>query len=84
MSSGTLEARVAAIASWAVNPQSPPGQKRPLGVEVDPTLGYMSDDGFELALEQGTLFPLAGLDNRELHKKAQPAQIWRLRFTFLF
>ncbi len=84
VSSGTLEARAALIASWAVNAQSPPGQKRPLGVEVDPTLGYLSNDGFELALEQGTLFPLSGLDNPQLHKKAQPAQIWRLRFTFLF
>lgn len=84
VSSGTLEARAAVIASWAVNAQSPPGQKRPLGVEVDPTLAYMSSDGFELALEQGTLFPLSGLDNTGLHKKAQPAQSWRLRFTFLF
>jgi uncharacterized protein (TIGR04551 family) len=82
--SGTLEAKLAAIGSFAVNAQSPPGQKRPLGVEVDPTLAYASSDGFDVALEQGTLFPLAGLDNPELGLKAQPAQIWRLRFIFLF
>jgi uncharacterized protein (TIGR04551 family) len=83
-SSGRLSAELAAIASFAVNHQSAPGQKSPLGVELDPTLSYRSVDGFELALEQATLFPLSGLDNPELGLRAKPAQLWRARATFVF
>jgi uncharacterized protein (TIGR04551 family) len=82
--SGRLTASLAAIASFAVNPESAPGQKRPLGIELDPTLAYASRDGFEVALEQATLFPLAGLDNPELGRSAEPAQLWRLRLTHGF
>ena len=45
---------------------STPGQKAPLGVEIDPTLAYGSRDGFNIALEHAVLFPLSGLDNPEL------------------
>ena len=83
-SSGRLSAELAAVASFAVNHQSAPGQKSPLGVEVDPTLSYRSSDGFELAFEQATLFPLSGLDNPELGLRAKPAQLWRLRAAFVF
>jgi uncharacterized protein (TIGR04551 family) len=82
--SGRLTASLAAVASWAVNAESAPGQKRPLGVELDPTLAYASRDGFQVALEQATLFPLSGLDNRELGLSAEPAQLWRLRLTHGF
>lgn len=82
--SGRLRASAAAVWSWAVNPESAPGGRRPLGVEVDPTLSYESRDGFVLALEQATLIPLAGLDNPGLGLKAKPAQLWRLSAAFTF
>lgn len=82
--SGRLEASLAAVMSWAVNRESAPGERRPLGVEADPTLSYSSSDGFELALEQATLFPLSGLDNPRAELNAKPAQLWRLRAAFVF
>jgi uncharacterized protein (TIGR04551 family) len=82
--SGRLQASLAAVMSWAVNAESAPGGRAPLGVELDPTLRYESRDGFVLALEQATLFPLAGLDNRELDMKAKPAQLWRAFVAYLF
>jgi len=82
--SGRLVASLAGVMSWAVNRESTPGQRRPLGVEVDPTLSYRSQDGFDIALEQATLFPLSGLDNPPARLKAKTAQLWRLRVAFLF
>jgi uncharacterized protein (TIGR04551 family) len=82
--SGRLRASLAGVMSWAVNRESTPGQRTPLGVEVDPTLSYSSNDGFELALEQATLMPLSGLDNPSLGLKAKSAQLWRVRVGFLF
>ena len=81
---GDLTAAVAGIASWAVYAASTPGQRRPLGIEVDPTLSYMHRDGFAVALEHGVLFPLAGLDNPVQHLDAKPAQLVRLRLAFVF
>ncbi len=74
----------AAIASWAVQPASTPGNRNALGVELDPTLYYGSRDGFGVALEQGTLFPQAGLDNPVDHLRAKPAQLWRARLMYAF
>ena len=81
---GELTGSVAGIASWAVYAQSTPGQRRPLGVEIDPTLTYGHRDGFAVALEHAVLFPLAGLDNPVQHLDAKPAQLVRLRLAFLF
>lgn len=81
---GKLEAEVALVASWAVNPESAPGRQRALGIEIDPTLHYRSADGFDFALEHATLFPQAGLDNPELGMSAQPAQLWRARVAFVY
>ena len=61
-----------------------PGQKSPLGIEIDPTLSYGAVDGFGAALEHAVLFPLEGLDNPQLALKAQPAQLIRLRLTYSF
>lgn len=84
VATGRMTLELAAIASWAVNAESAPGGKHPLGVELDPTLAYESRDGFELALEQATLFPLAGLDNVQTGQKAKNAQLWRIRVGFYF
>lgn len=79
---GKLTVGVAGVVSFAAVPESTPSGDRLLGVELDPTLAYVSDVGFSAALEQGTLFPLAGLDGVNL--PAQIAQVWRLRLAYTF
>ena len=81
---GALTAALAGVASFAVTSASTPGQKSPLGVELDPTLSYASRDGFGAAIDYGALFPLAGLDNPALGLSAKPAQLIRLRMSFVF
>lgn len=81
---GEMSASFAAVASWAVQPNSTPGGKNALGVELDPTIYYASRDGFGVALEQAVLFPQAGLDNPDEHLRAKPAQLWRVRLTYAF
>ena len=81
---GQLEARLAAVASFAVYPESTPGGSRPLGIEIDPTIAYDTNFGFSAALEQGTLIPLAGLDNPDLGLNATVAQSWQLRLMYSF
>jgi uncharacterized protein (TIGR04551 family) len=84
MGRGQLRFDVAAIASFAADPASTPSGKRPLGVEVDPTLSFISGVGFGLHLEYAALFPLSGLDNVAPVLRAQPAQLFRVRMDFLF
>jgi uncharacterized protein (TIGR04551 family) len=79
---GKLTIGLAGILSLAAVPSSTPTSERLLGVELDPNLAYVSDVGFSAALEQGTLFPLGGLDGPGL--PAQPAQVWRLRLSYAF
>jgi len=81
---GELELALAGVASFAVYPSQTPSGDRGLGVELDPSITYRSDVGFEAALEQGTLIPLSGLDNVALHLPAKPAQMWRLRLNYRF
>jgi len=79
---GRLDAQLAAVASWAVEPASTPGQARPLGVELDPTLVYLSADGFVLAAEYALLLPMGGLDGPG--RPAKPAQSFRFRLGFAY
>jgi uncharacterized protein (TIGR04551 family) len=79
-----LTAQLAAVVSFAMEAASTPGQKAPLGVELDPTLAYGNRDGFNLALEHAVLFPLSGLDNPEMKLSAKPAQSIRMRATYAF
>jgi len=81
---GTFTASLATIASWAMEAQSTPGGEQGLGVELDPTLVYESDDGFLLSLEHAVLFPLAGLNNPIAGLDASPAQLFRARLMFIF
>ncbi len=83
-SRGALELSLFSVFSFAVEPTSTPSGNRPLGVEIDPTIAYRSDFGFQAALEQGTLIPLSGLDNPELRLNAKPAQVWRVRLAYSF
>jgi len=80
----TLTVSLATIASFAMEPNSAPGQEQPLGVELDPTVEITTTDGFGAALEYAVLFPLAGLDNVLLHYEAQPAHLLRARLSFAY
>lgn len=82
--SGALTFDLALVASWALEPTSTPGQAGPLGLELDPSLSYVSDDGFRVDLDYAVLIPLAGLSNPELGLEARPAQLWRLRLGYHF
>jgi uncharacterized protein (TIGR04551 family) len=81
---GALTLKVSGVASWALYASSTPGGQTPLGVELDPTLGYVSRDGFGMALDYGVLFPLSGLDNVIAGLPAKPAQALRLRLNYAF
>lgn len=89
--SGRLSLELALIASWALEPTSTPGQRSPLGIEVDPTLSYVSDDGLRIDIDYAVLFPFSGLDGLvdpatpELAAlTAKPAQLWRFRVGYHF
>lgn len=74
---------LAGIVSFAHYPSSTPGGERWLGIELDPTLYYTSDDGFGAAFETGFLLPGPALDNPGLGLEAQPAQLYRLRLSYV-
>ena len=79
-----LDAHVAGILSFANETASTPGGHKPLGAEVDATIGYHSDDGFAAVFEYAVLFPLSGLDNPDLGLGAKPAQTAGLHLAFGF
>jgi len=81
---GKLRLQLAGIASFAMNASSTPGLASPLGFEIDPTVSWLSDVGFEAHLEQATLFPLEGLSNPALGLDGTPAQLWRVRLVYGF
>jgi uncharacterized protein (TIGR04551 family) len=68
-----LSLEAVAIASFALEAASAPGQRSPLGVELDLGARYRFDAGFEVRLAWGTLIPLPGLDNLALQLPARPA-----------
>jgi uncharacterized protein (TIGR04551 family) len=82
--SSALVATVAGIASTAIYASSTPGGQKPLGIELDPSIAYVAREGFVAALEGGVLFPLAGLDNPDLHLNAKPAALGRVRLAYRF
>ncbi|MFT7621815.1 MAG: hypothetical protein ACI9WU_000980 [Myxococcota bacterium] len=74
----------ALIASWAHEPTSTLSGDRALGIELDPTLSWVNDDGFSASLEYAVLVPQAGLNNPALGLDARVAQLLRLRAGFGF
>ena len=72
------------VASQANFAESTPGGRKPLGVEIDPTLSYESRDGFGVEAWYAVLFPLAGLDNPVAGLPAGPAQSVQVRMHFRF
>ncbi|HSO40501.1 MAG TPA: TIGR04551 family protein [Labilithrix sp.] len=81
--SAELSGNVAMIASRAVEANSTPSGKAPLGFEIDPSLVFETHS-FLAALDYGVLFPLAGFDNTITNQGAKPAQLIRLRLNYLF
>jgi uncharacterized protein (TIGR04551 family) len=81
---GRLEADLAVVASSALYASSTPGGQRPLGVEFDPTLSYVSRDGFACVLAGGWLLPLAGLDNPAAGLRARSAGLLQVRLHYGF
>ena len=81
---GRLQASAAAIASWAMYPTSTPGQERPLGLEINPSVTYQSYGNFSLGIDHGILFPFSGLDNPQQEMPARPAQMLRLHMAMGF
>ncbi|MCE9572690.1 MAG: alpha/beta fold hydrolase [Deltaproteobacteria bacterium] len=79
---GRLELGAALIASWAVEAASTPSGARGLGVEIDPSLRWLSLDGFSIALDYALLLPGAAFDATAL--AAKPAQALRLRLGYHF
>lgn len=78
-----LSAMTAVIASTAVEKNSTPSGKAPLGVEIDPSL-LLETYAFVAAVDYAVLFPLAGFDNAVTNVSAKPAQLIRLRLNYLF
>jgi len=81
---GELAASLAAVASWAVEPNSAPGGESPLGVEIDPTIAYVTRDGLSAVAEYAVLFPLGGLANAAADLSPRPAQLFRVRLGMVF
>ena len=79
-----VQLTTAVVGSMAVFAESTPGGKRPLGIELDPSLVYTQKGGFLAALDYGVLFPLAGLDNTVAGLVAKEAQMIRLRLVYAF
>ncbi len=81
---GRLELELAATASWAVAAESTPGGASALGVELDPTVSYISRDGFDVRIEGGVLWPGAGFDNPDAGLAATTAWMTRVRLGWRF
>ncbi|MBX7191692.1 MAG: TIGR04551 family protein [Sandaracinaceae bacterium] len=81
---GRLDFMLYAVSSFAMEPTSTPGNDRPLGLELDPSLYYQSREGFAVALDYAFLVPFSGLDNPVMGLRAQPAQLARLRLMYGF
>jgi uncharacterized protein (TIGR04551 family) len=72
LGASALTASLTGIASFAVYGAGAPGQKSPLGIELDPTLSYGAKDGFGAALEHAT-WTLKGVCTR--YVPTAPAEI---------
>lgn len=80
----TLEARLAAPLSWAVEAASTPGGEAPLGLELDPSLVYHNSRGFLAAFDYGILFPFDGLSSRTRESTPNPAHLFKLTAVYQF
>lgn len=81
---GTLSLSLFGVFSMALEATSTPGGTQPLGVELDPTLSYVTRDGFGFAIDYAVLFPLSGLDNGTAGIRSSIAQLTRFRVSYAF
>jgi uncharacterized protein (TIGR04551 family) len=68
-----LTAEAAVIGSVAMEPNSTPSGKAPLGVETDLGLIYEQEHGFVMRVDYGLLLPLSGFDNAPRRLSASAA-----------
>ncbi len=76
-------ADLAAVATFALQPNSTPSGARELGVELDPTLS-LTLRGLLIEWQTAVLLPGAGFDNAFTGAAAQPAWMSRLFLGFAF
>ncbi len=62
------------IESNAMYATTPPGQATHLGEEIDLSMRYRYEAGFEVGIDYGVFLPGAGFANLDLHLDPQPAQ----------
>ena len=79
-----LDAALAAIASWAAEPNSTPSGARRLGLELDPSLYFVTRDGFRVALDGGLFLPGPAFDNPAAGLRARAASLVRVRLGYFF
>lgn len=81
---GTLTMHQALIYSQALYANSTPGGETPLGVEWNPSLEYLSSDGFGCQFDYALLFPLSGLHNTRESIVSAPGQLVRIHLRYRF
>lgn len=82
-----LDANLAIIYSQVNAIGTTPTRKRPLGIELDAIINYISPDGFIASLGYGVLFPLAGLNGLRVdgtEVDAKTAQAVRAYFGVVY
>jgi uncharacterized protein (TIGR04551 family) len=69
-----LWAELSFVESTVLSSTTPPGQAAHLGEEIDLSLRYRYEAGFEISLQYGIFIPGAGFRNLDLHLEPRPAQ----------
>ena len=71
-----LNLNLAVIFSMVNDTGTTPTGERPLGVEIDTGVNYVSDDGFIAGVKYGVLFPLSGLGMPNDDPKPDEPDVW--------
>lgn len=81
---GVLKLHQGLVYSMAMESNSTPSGEKPLGLEWDPSIEYVSTDGMGFQIDYAILFPLDGLENTIEGLNAQPAQLIRTHLRYRF
>lgn len=81
---GMLTLEGALIGSIAMDPNSTPSGRQPLGVELNVAAVYEQEHGFVARAEYGVLVPLSGLREETMGIDPQPAHALRLILAYRF
>lgn len=82
-----LDLNLAVVYSQVNQTGTTPTGNRPLGLELDAAINYLSSDGFIASLAYGVLFPFSGLDQIRLDesiREARTAQAVRAYFGIVY